>query len=272
MAELKKDEYIIKPCTTCSNGSMSFDMNRIRSKLDKLFDKKDFDEVEKLINYWLKEVNAVNDERAELELQNEYIGFLRKQGRKDDAIIHAKRCVELVEKLSLAKTISGGTIYLNVATVYKAFGEPNIALAYFLKTKTIYDESLAKNDKLFAGLYNNMALALTDLGQFDAAENYYNDAINILSNNVDGELDAAISHLNLADLFYKKYQVDASDNYSKYGDKIEEHCLVAWELLNKKGIVHDDYYRFVCEKCAPTFAYYGYFVYEKELNTRANER
>ena len=47
---------------------------------------------------------------------------------------------------------------------------------------------------------------------------------------------------------------------------------MAWELLNKKSTVRDDYYRFVCEKCAPTFAYYGYFVYEKELIKRANER
>lgn len=272
MDEMRKDEYFIKPCTTCVNESGNQSFDRIRARFDMLLDKKDFDEAERLINYWLKEATRANDLRFELELQNEYIGFLRKNGRKDDAILHAKRCIELVETLSLFNSISGATIYLNVATVYKAFGEPNIAISYFLKAKEIYDLNLDKNDKLFAGLYNNMALALTDLGQYDAAENLYNDAINIMNNNANGELDAAISHLNLADLLYKKYKSDPSDDYKMYGDEIEKHCIIAWELIDKKNVVHDDYYRFVCEKCAPTFGYYGYFIYEKELRKRADTR
>ena len=267
MDELKKDEYIIKPCTTCGNTDSIVDMGRIRNRLDSLYDKKSFDEAENLINYWLKEVSG----KGELELQNEYIGFLRKQGRKDDAIMHAKRCVDLVEKLSLKDNVSGATIYLNVATVYKAFDEPEIALSFFVKAEQVYDKNLKPGDKLFAGLYNNMALALTDLGQYEAAYKKYNDAIAILNNVESGELDTAISYLNLADLLYKKYKSDPSDDYTKYGDEIEKNILIAWELLNKKSVVHDAYYRFVCEKCAPTFAYYGYFIYEKELKKRASE-
>ena len=30
------------------------------------------------------------------------------------------------------------------------------------------------------------------------------------------------------------------------------------------------YYAFTCRKCAPSFGYFGYFVYEKELNERAD--
>ncbi|MBO6134393.1 MAG: tetratricopeptide repeat protein [Lachnospiraceae bacterium] len=272
MDEIKKDEYVIKPCTTCSNQVKNIDMERIRHRLDKLFDEKDFDEAEALINYWLKEAHIAKDLRSELELQNEYIGFLRKQGRGEDAKLHAKRCIELVESLSLDKSVSGGTIFLNVATVYKAFGEANVALSYFLKAKEIYEKHLDKNDKLIAGLYNNMGLALTDLSQFDAAYKMYSDAITIMGQNIDGELDKAISHLNLADLIYKKYKSDLSDDYSKYSDEIENNISIAWNLLNKENIPHDDYYRFVCEKCAPSFGFYGYFIYEKELKKRANER
>ena len=29
------------------------------------------------------------------------------------------------------------------------------------------------------------------------------------------------------------------------------------------------YYAFVCEKCAPTFEYYGYFLAAQDLNERA---
>ena len=33
----------------------------------------------------------------------------------------------------------------------------------------------------------------------------------------------------------------------------------------------DGYYAFVCEKCADTFAYYGYFGYSEELMQRAKK-
>ena len=33
----------------------------------------------------------------------------------------------------------------------------------------------------------------------------------------------------------------------------------------------DGYYAFVCEKCASVFGYFGYFVYEKELEKRARD-
>lgn len=272
MEELKKEEYTIKPCTSCGNNARLVDIDRIRKKLDDFFDKKSFEEAERLINYWLKEISNVNDYHTELELQNEYIGFLRKLGRGDEAIIHAKRCDELINILGLSENVSAATIYLNVATVYKAFGKPDIAVSYFLKAKQVYDNNLKAGDKLFSGLFNNMALALVDIEQFDAAEKLYREAIDIILRYNDGELDAAISHLNLADLYYKKYKIDPSDDYSKYSDKIEKNCLLAWKLLNKDDTTRDAYYRFVCEKCAPSFGFYGYFIYEKELVKRANER
>lgn len=272
MEELKKEEYVIKPCTSCGNNARLVDIDRIKKKLDDLFDKKDFDEAERLINYWLKEVSNVKDYRTELELQNEYIGFLRKLGRGEAAILHAKRCDELINMLGLSQNVSGATICLNIATVYKAFGKPDVAVSYFLKAKQVYDSNLKTGDKLFAGLFNNMALALVDIEQFDAAEKLYREAIDIMLKSKDGELDAAISYLNLADLYYKKYKLDPSDDYGKYGDEIEKNCLLAWKLLNKKDTERDAYYRFVCEKCGPSFGFYGYFLYENELIKRASER
>ena len=45
----------------------------------------------------------------------------------------------------------------------------------------------------------------------------------------------------------------------------------ARELLDTPGIPHDGYYAFVCEKCAPTFGYYGYFLDEAEYRGRAEQ-
>lgn len=268
MEEIKKDDFVVIPCKTCSNP-VPIDMDRIKKKLDVHFDKKEFDQVERLINYWIVEAKNGDNKKAELELQNEYMGFLRKMNRGDDAIAHAERAAALVRELRLDRTVGGATIFLNVATVYKAFNNPNAAMSYFNKTKEVYEQNLKDDDKLFAGLYNNMALAAVDMKQYDAAETLYKKAIAIMNNIPDGELDAAISYLNYADLIYAKYKSDVSEDYSKYGEKIESLVSAAWKLLNLDTTKHDEYYRFVCEKCAGSFGFYGFFLYENELKKRA---
>ena len=45
----------------------------------------------------------------------------------------------------------------------------------------------------------------------------------------------------------------------------------ASELLDTTTAPRDGYYAFVCEKCAPTFAHYGYFLVAEDLTARANE-
>ena len=45
----------------------------------------------------------------------------------------------------------------------------------------------------------------------------------------------------------------------------------AYGLLNAEDIPRDGYYAFVCEKCAPAFSYYGYFLAAEELKQRAEE-
>lgn len=268
MDEVKKDDFVIKPCSTCSN-IVPIDMERIKRKLDIHFDKKEFDQAERLINYWIVEAKNADNKKAELELQNEYMGFLRKMNRRDDAIAHAERAVSLVKELRLDRTVGGATVFLNVATVYKAFGNPNAAMSYFNKTREVYEQNLKDDDKLFAGLYNNMALAAVDMLQYDAAETFYKKAIAIMEKVKDGELDAAISYLNYADLLYAKYKADVSEDYSKYSDEIDKSVKKAWDLLNTETISHDEYYRFVCDKCAGSFGFYGFFLYEKELRKRA---
>ena len=270
MDEVKKCDYVINSCSSCKN-MVPIDINRIKQKLDIHFDKKEFDQAERLINYWIVEARSGNNKKVELDLENEYMGFLRKMNRRDDAILHANIAADIVKELKLDRTVGGATVFLNVATVYKAFGNPNAAMSFFNKTREVYEQNLNSDDKLFAGLYNNMALAAVDMKQYDAAENFYLKAIDIMSKYNDGELDSAISHLNYADLLYNKYKSGTDDDYSKYEIKINKLVLDAWDLLNKDTTPHDEYYRFVCEKCANSFGFYGYFKYENELKKRATK-
>ena len=52
-------------------------------------------------------------------------------------------------------------------------------------------------------------------------------------------------------------------------EKIEQCLDLAEALLERPELPRNGYYAFVCEKCAPTFAYYGYFAFAEELNRRA---
>ena len=53
--------------------------------------------------------------------------------------------------------------------------------------------------------------------------------------------------------------------------KIEQCLSLAQELLDVPTLPRSGYYAFVCEKCAPTFDYYGWFFYANELKNRAEE-
>ena len=138
-----------------------------------------------------------------------------------------------------------------------------IVAANDLKAKEIYEKELQSDDPRLGGLYNNLGLTLTDLKRFDEAEEYYNKAINVMSDNKNGELEIAITYLNLCDLNEAKLGSEQSEKI------IDEYIEKAYELLNRDYLPRNGYYAFVCEKCAPTFGYFGRFLYQKELSDRA---
>ena len=135
----------------------------------------------------------------------------------------------------------------------------------YRKAQSIYEEALDSNDGRLGGLYNNMALTLTELKEFRKAEDLFRKAIKVMEKQENGELEVAITYLNIADL------IAARDGFENGEKEIEKQLLKAEELLNTEGIPKDGYYAFVCEKCAPVFGYYGYFLTEQELNRRARE-
>ena len=264
----ESSDFTIKPCTKCNNY-VPIDMSRIMRKLDILFDKKDFDEADSLFLYWLNEAEKSANMLAKLELHNKYMGFCRDLRRSENALNNADTAYRLLKELDLLNTMSDATVLLNIVTVYKAFSDKNVALHFFNKAKNIYDANLEPNVRLFAGLYNNMALALVDLKIFEEAIFYYKKAIEIMKKIDGSELDEAISYLNLADVYYAMYKNDESEDYTKYENIIQNHVETAWELLNKENLVRDEYYRFVCEKFYPSFSFYSYFVYANELKSRS---
>ena len=176
----------------------------------------------------------------------------------------AGEALDTGEKLGIGDRVSGATAYINAGTVYKAFGMSSEAVALFEKARSIYERDLEDGDARLGGLYNNYALVLADTGDLDGAEDLFFKAINVMKKVDQGELEQAVTQLNLADLAARRS--DGNDT-AEIGRRLD----AAKELLETESLVRDGYYAFVCEKCAPSFTHYGMADYGAELTRRAEE-
>lgn len=238
-------------------------VDRVIEKLDSYFSKNDMSSAERHLRYWLSEAEAGNDDHGRLTVLNEQIGLYRKTENRERCLEAASLALETAERLFGSSSVSLGTTYINAATAYRAFGMPETALDYYRRAVTIYEAELSPSDGRLGSLYNNMGTALTSLRMFDEAENMFFKALDIMSQVRNGELECAITYLNLADLLYSRSSPEDPDPV------IDEYLGKAAGLLNCEGPERNGYYAFVCEKCAPSFGFYGYFSFEQELKERA---
>lgn len=248
---------------TNSEPSETIPVRRVIEKLDELlYAKNDVDGARRHLEYWERCAEAGRDLRGLLTVENELMGFHRQNGTKEGAYRAVERGLELVDKLGMSDAVGGATTYLNAATVCKAYGDAGCAAEYYEKARRVYERDLPSGDSRLAGLYNNYGLALCDLGRFDEAEKMYASALSIVENDADLMLEAAITYLNFADMYFSKLgEVESSEYVEKYLDLAEK-------IFDKSDIPHNGYYAYVCEKSAPTFEYYGWFMTAKKLSER----
>ena len=129
--------------------------------------------------------------------------------------------------------------------------------------------------QLLGGLYNNMALTCVALAKetqttghgsaewFNRAFSLYEKALEQMRHVPNGELEQAITYLNMADALEGRDGPEAAEH------QISELLDIAYDFLQTPSVPRDGYYAFVCEKCAPTFSYYGYFLAAEELQKQA---
>lgn len=268
MEELKKEDYQ-EPCCPFDasqwkqeEATEHIDIRRITAKLDEFFYEKDYTGAKRLLNYWLESARTMKDGNGEFQMENELMGLTRKLGQGEEAVSHAENALALIDRLGIADNLGAATSYVNAGTVFKAFGKAERAIPLFEKARALYEEKLKPGDGRLGGLYNNFALALTDLGRYDEAMEYYRKALEVMNRVEGGEADAAITWLNMANC------EEAGKGLEEALPFIEEAVENAWSALNSENLPREGYYRFVCEKCIPTFEYYGYLAYAEELEKR----
>lgn len=266
-------------------SSESIPQQRIVEKLDEYMSRRDYAGAERHLLYWLEEALAVGDKRGELMVRNELVGHFRKVGDKEHAFLHADEALCLIGELGFGDTISAGTTYTNTGTAYNAFGENERSLELFEKAAKLYESTPHTAPQLLGGLYNNMALTCIALGRFDEADELFDRALAIMAEVENGELEQAITYLNMADAVVAKAKAQARIEAGE-GETTDDSLAAALqdpacdeavealldralELLDTPSVPRDGYYAFVCEKCAPVFAYYGYFLADEDLRERA---
>ena len=238
---------------------------RIIEKMNEYMGRRDYKGAERHLHYWLEEARLGRDLRGELMIRNELIGHYRKVGEREGAMENIDVALALLEALDFGQTISAGTTYVNAATACNAFGENGRSMTLFQKAKAIYEAAPRTEAGLLGGLYNNMALTCAALERYDEALAYYEKAMEQMGKVPGGALEQAITCLNMADMLEKRDGLEAAE------PQIFELVDRAFELLQEGGAPEDGYYAFVCEKCAPAFSYYGYFLAAEELQKKADE-
>ncbi|MBR2990445.1 MAG: tetratricopeptide repeat protein [Solobacterium sp.] len=238
---------------------------RIMEKVEEYMSRRDYAAVERHLLYWLEEAKMGNDERGELMIRNELIGHYRKSGKKEEALAEIREALRLLDDLDYKETRSAGTTYINCATALNAFGENERSLELFEEAEKVYEKLNQVDPGLLGGLYNNMALTCAALGRYTQAHTLYAKALELMGTVENGALEQAITCLNEADVYAAELGTEASEaRVYALLDKAEE-------LLKTEGIPHDGYYAFVCEKCAPAFEHYGYFLTAQDLKRQAQE-
>ena len=266
---LRPEEYVEPDCPLCPDPPVTagpgrpVPQQRIIAKLDDYMSRRDYAGAERHLLYWLKEAELGRDQRGELLVLNELIGHYRKAGSRENALLYADRAIHLQKEMNFDTGISAGTTYVNAATACSAFGENRRALELFEKAREIYESSPHTPAHLLGGLYNNMALVLKALERYDEAFALYEKAMSAMAEVPGGVLEQAITCLNMADT------VAAQEGLEEGENRISELLEQAEALLRDVSALHDGYYAFVCEKCAPTFRYYGWFAVADELEQQA---
>ena len=265
------EDYAEPRCLLCGDpfgaepGFRAIPQERVVEKLNEYMSRRDYAGAERHLNYWLEEATLGRDENGELLLCNELVGHYRKTGEKEKAFQNAQRALDLVRELNYGDSVSGATTWVNAATAYSAFGEQETALALFRKARAVYEARPETRPGLLGGLYNNMALCYTALGRYEEAFALFEKAMDVMGRVPAGALEQAVTCLNMADA------VAAQQGLERGEGRITELLDRAETLLHDPAVPHDGYYAFVCEKCAPGFAHYGWFAASQELKKAAEE-
>lgn len=238
----------------------TIDVPRIVQALDALYDTGREAQAGEFLESWRARAAEIGDWRGELSMLSELMGHYRRSGERDKGLKAIDDGLALIRAHHMGSTVSGATVMLNAATTMKCFGRAAESVPVFEHVCRVYAAHLSPEDYRFGGLYNNMALSYADVGDYDKAERHFKLAMAVIRRCENPDNELAVTLCNMAEMYDR---IDHED------ERIEQCMEAAWEHLNAPGLPRDGYHAFTISKCAPSFDYFGYFLYAKQLKERA---
>lgn len=201
------------------------DIGNIIEQIDLLYSQQNVDGVETLILASLSKFGQ-NEVYPAIMLINELLGIYRERGDKDNSLKYVDQVLSLFNDNNLPKDEHYATTILNVATVYRVFGDFSLAEEYYNNCIEIYTEVIDKNDYRFASLYNNLSLLHTQKQEIDKSIEYLNKSIEILQKNQGTQVQVATANTSLAQIYMNANNIEqakhnvniALDIFDKFDD------------------------------------------------------
>lgn len=174
------------------------DINQVLSELDNMFGLCSPEEIESFLIEKIALAEAEEDNGSRLSLLSELMSLCRERGKKELGLNCTEQILELLTKMNLKGTAVYGTVLLNVANAYRAFGKFPESEQLYREVLQVYKFCLAENDFNFASLYNNWSLLYQEQRNFKEAAKKLRQALSIVEQYPQAVIERATSLTNLA--------------------------------------------------------------------------
>lgn len=173
-------------------------MEELLRQIDRLLDENKGAQAQALMEESLERALQSGDRNSAVTLLNELIGFCRETGQTEKSYYYGEAVLNILQDMGLAGTLPFATSVLNIASAYRAGGRLEDAMTCYLAVEQIYRQVLEPDDMLIASLYNNKALLYQEMGDFENACVYLEQALEIALRHPDRYYEQASSYANLA--------------------------------------------------------------------------
>ena len=174
------------------------DINQVLTELDSMFGHYSPEEIETFLIEKIALAKAEGDNGSRLSLLSELMSLCRESGKKELGLNCTEQVQELLAEMDLEGTAVYGTILLNVANAYRAFGKFPESEQLYQEVLQVYKSCLAENDFNFASLYNNWSLLYQEQDNFKEAAEKLRQALGIVEQYPQAVIERSTSLTNLA--------------------------------------------------------------------------
>jgi tetratricopeptide (TPR) repeat protein len=189
-------------------------IDEILEKIDTYFAENRGADAETLMLESLRQAQEEGNQGARLQLLNELMGYYRETSQNEKLNDVVETTLQLADSMDIADSVPYATTTLNAANAYRAMGNTEKSLKYYRITEEIYRKTLAADDMLMAGLYNNLSLLYQEMEEYVHAQEQLQKALEIVQKN-NAEFEIAVTYANLANTCVAAENYENAEGYAQ---------------------------------------------------------